>query len=371
MPVLTAPAAPAQQAPRDQQPAIVVPFVRAAQEHIEPFMDVSTQMTANAQALSPVDVPAYGFARGIFILVECTGGTGAGTLKADAPFTMLSDIQLADVNSAPIVGPISGHDLYLINKWGGYRRATINPKNAPDFTNPTTGNASFLLYLPIEVSGRDGLGSLANLNAASSYKLRTTVTAAVDSFSANPTTLPVVRVRAWLDAWTQPSAADLRGNGQAVEPPAHGTTSFWSKQVFNVTAGQQTIRMQRVGNLLRNVIFIYRDATQVRNRTNFPPSFQIMWDTRLLKDYNPTIWRQQMSQRYNLPGADDAATGLDTGVYVEDYMHEFDGFAGAEMRDGWLPTVPSTRLEVQAVFGAAGTLTILTNDVSPAGEVYV
>lgn len=366
-------AAPAQTAPKDGQPKLLVPFVRAAQEHVESFLDVSQVIGAANVQLAPVDIPAYGFIRGIFIEVTATGGTGTvAVAKGDAPFSALTDISVMDVNGAPIVGPLDGYDLYLANKFGGYRRATTNPKLHPDYQSvQTSGNFSYLLYVPIEVSGRDGLGSLANLNAASSYKLRATVAAKGSVYSTDPTTLPTVRVRAWLDAWTQPTGTDLRGNPQATQPPAHGTTSFWSKNVVNVNAGLQTIRLQRVGNLVRDLIFVFRDASGVRNKTNFPAPLSLYWDTRLLKENQPIVWRGQMSQRFNLTGTDDTAAGLDTGVYVEDYIHEFDGLAGAEMRDGWLPTTQSTRLEVTGNFGAAGTLTILTNDVAPAGEVFV
>jgi hypothetical protein len=372
MPATTV-APPAQTAPKAAQPQIVVPFVRAAQEHTESFLDVSQVIGTSNVPLAPVDIPAYGFIRGIFLEVTATGGSGTvAVAKGDAPFSAITDISIMDVNGAPIVGPLDGYDLYLTNKFGGYRRSTINPKRHPDFKGvQTDGTFSFLLYVPIEVSGRDGLGSLANLNAASSYKLRATVAAKGATYSTDPTTLPTVRVRAWLDAWTQPADHDLRGAMQATTPPAHGTTSFWSKNVVNVNTGQQTIKLQRVGNLIRDLIFIYRDASGVRNKANFPAPFQLYWDTRLLKEYQQIVWRGQMSQRFNLAGTDEAADGLDTGVYVEDYIHEFDGLAGAELRDGWLPTTQSTRLEVFGNFGAPGTLTILTNDVSPAGEVFV
>lgn len=358
---------------KDAAPSLVVPFVRAAQEHVESFLDISTVIGAAATQLAPVDIPAYGFMRGIFVEVTATGGTGAAAVaKGDAPFSALTDIQIMDVNGAPIVGPFDGYDMFVVNKYGGYRRSTTNPKLHPDYAGvAVTGNFSYLLYIPIEVSGRDGLGSLANLNAASSYKLKATIAAKGSVYSTDPTTLPTVRVRAWLDAWTQPADADLQGNPQATEPPAHGTTSFWSKNIQNINAGQQTVRLNRVGNLIRNLVFIFRDVSGVRNKANFPAPLSLYWDTRLLKEQQPITWRGVMSQRYNLTGADDTAGGLDTGVYVEDYIHEFDGLAGAELRDGWLPTVQSTRLEVQGVFGAAGTLTILTNDVSPAGEVFV
>ena len=59
------------------------------------------------------------------------------------------------------------------------------------------------------------------------------------------------------------------------------------------------------------------------------------------------------------------------GVWLEDFAHEFDGKIGNELRDGWLGTVQSTRLELSGTFGSAGTLTILTNDVAPAGPIFM
>ena len=364
-------ATPAQTAPKsDKAPKILVPFIRAAQEHLEPFLDTALTISGTTQAISPVDIPAYGFIRGVWIEVTATGGTGAAAVyKGDGPFSALTDVSINDVNGAPIVGPITGYDAFLIQKYGGYR--LNSPKLHPDYTAPTNGNFSFMVYLPIECNPRDALGALANLNAASSYKLRLSLAAKGEVFSTDPSTLPSVRVRTWLDAWTQPADTDLRGNPQATQPPAHGTTSYWSKQVVNVSSGQQTIRLQRVGNMIRNTIFVYRDGSAVRNKSAFPASFQTYWDTRLLKDQPPIYWRGRMAGKYALTGADDSASGLDTGVYVEDYCHEFDGMPGAELRDGWLPTAQSTRLEVQASFGGAGTLTILTNDVSPAGDPFV
>ena len=69
--------------------------------------------------------------------------------------------------------------------------------------------------------------------------------------------------------------------------------------------------------------------------------------------------------------ANDTAQGLDNGVFVYDFCHEFDGSIGRENRDLWLPTLGSTRLEVQGSFANAGTLTVLTNDVAIAGSVFI
>lgn len=375
-PVTMAPQAPVQGA-AGQTPQLLVPFVRAAQEHIEPFLDVVQALGASSVPIGPIDVPAYGFARGIFIEVTASGGSGTAAVAAaqDAPHSVLDEATILDVNGSPIYGPLSGLDTYAINKYGGF--GSGDPKQGPDFAGVAagangSGNFSVVYWLPLEVSGRDGLGALANMNGASTYKLRLAVAPAARIYTTSPTVLPSCRIRAWLSAWTQPPAVDMRGNANATTPPGHGTTAYWSKQTFNSSAAAyQSFKQNRVGNYLRDLIFIWRDNTGARSSASFPGPLEVYYDSRLLKSYQQNVWRYIMAARTGYRNAIDTPGGLDTGIFVEDYCHEFDGRLGYELRDGWLPTGQSTRLEFNGTFGAAGTLTVLTNDVSPVGDVFV
>lgn len=377
---LMASTAPAQPKAGDKAatPQLLVPFVRAAEEHIEPFLDINQILGASAVPIGPIDIPAYGFFRGIFLMLQATGGVSSVTTAKtqDAPFAALDEVTILDVNGTPIYGPVSGFDTYLINKYGGYGGG--DPKQQPDFSDvvvgaSASGNFTVLLWIPIEVNGRDALGSLANLNGASTYKLRLSIAPSSRIYTTAPnTTLPTVRVRAWLSAWTQPPAVDERGNANATLPPAHGTTSYWSKQTFNSAASSfQSFQQNRVGNYLRELIFTWRDGTGARVSTTFPAPLELYYDSRLLKSYMQEIWRALMAGRNGYRGAVDAAGGLDTGVFVDDFAHEFDGRVGYELRDLWLPTSQNTRLNYQGTFGAAGTLQVLTNDVSPVGDIFV
>lgn len=369
-------------AEKGKAPALLVPFTRAAREHVEQFVDASQIITSTSTQLGPYDVPAYGFMRGIYLQVDATGGAGgAATVTAleDAPWSAIQEVSVLDVNGAPIVGPLSGYDLFLIHKYGGYNYSS-DPRQSPQYSAVATGagasgNFAFMLRIPIEVNGRDALGSLANQNASSTYKLRITLAPSSSIYGTAPaTTLPTVRIRASLDAWSQPTTTDLRGNSQATLPPAHGTTSYWSKTTMTLGSGNSTVRLPRVGNYLRNLIFVFRatsDGTRATADAQFPDPAAIYWDTRLLQQKSMKLWQHQTQTRYDLTGTAEAARGRDKAVYVEDFTHDFDGQAGFELRDLWLPTVQSTRLELQGSFGVAGTLTVITNDVSPAGEVFV
>ncbi len=367
----------------EQAPLPTVPFIRASAEHREPSgIDVTRVLTTADQELPLGDVPAYGYARAVVVLVTATGGAGvAGVAAEDAPFSIIRNIALTEPNGAVISQFSSGYGMYLASKWGGYRPSFgSDPKASPIFSfNAATGNFSFLLRIPLELNLRDGLGSLPNQNSAALFKLRMTLGAASTAFTTAPTTLPSVRVQTFLEAWDQPA---LSGAGQSnqVSPPAMNTTQFWTEQTYNVNAGQQNIRLTRIGNYLRNLICVFRRAgtSRANGHTDFPNPMQFMLDTRPLDTIERNNWLNQMYERSGYGGAhgatvpaNDSPNGLDNGVFVYDFMHEFDGSYGRENRDLWLPTLGSTRLEFGGSFTNAGTLTVYTNDVAIAGNVFI
>jgi len=369
----------------------VVPFIRASSEHRESTgIDVSKLLIiGGAQDLGVFDVPAYGYVRSLLLIVTGSGGAGTPNFNEDYPFSVLRDIALTEPNGAVIAQFGSGYDLFLANKYGGYRHALgADARQSPTYlSGATVGDFAFMLRIPIELSFRDGLGSLPNQNAAATFKLRL----ALQSGAANggvwgstvPTTQPSVRVQVYLEAWDQPEVSSA-GQTNQVTPPAMNTTQFWSTQIFNVNAGAQTIRLTRVGNYLRNVIMVYRRTagTRANGDADFPDPVNLYLDTRPLDIFTKGMWRHTMFERSGFGGragagvltaalANDTAGGLDNGVFAYDFTHEFDGTLGHENRDLWLPTLGSTRLELQGSFTTAGTLTVLTNDVAIAGSVFM
>lgn len=361
-----------------------VPFIRASQEHREPVFDISRAMTAADQDLSPQDIPAYGYIRAITLLVTATGGAGAGVTPAeDGPFNAIKNIALTEPNGAVINQWSTGYHLYLSHKWSGVRHPVGSDFRAsPTFSAVAgaTGNFSFMLRVPVELNLRDALGSLPNQNSAAAFKLRLSLAASTQVYGVVPgTTLPTVRVRGFLEAWDQPEVA-TGGQTNQTTPPAMNTTQFWSEQQINVSAGSQTLRLTRVGNYLRNLILVFRRAgtSRANGHTDMPDPTTLYLDTRPLDIIERNNWLHQMSERSGFGvalGATvpalDTPRGLDAGVFVYDFCHEFDGLLGREMRDLWLPTLGSSRLEIQGSFANAGVLTVLTNDVAVAGSVFI
>lgn len=360
---------------QNQQAISAKSFVRASMEHRESAgIDKTVAISASDQDLGSFPIPAYGYLRSLVLLVTASGGAGTAAFAADGPWNVLKNIVLSEPNGATIAQFNSGYDLYLASKYGGYR-AWNDPQNDPDFnTNTAGGNFTFMVRIPLELRGRDALGSLPNQNAAAAFQLRMTVAADTTVYSTvPPTTLPNIRVRVYSEEWDQPSIS-TDGTANMTTPPAMNTTQFYTKQIYPVVAGQNTIRLTRVGNYIRNLMFVYRDTTNARvlnSTNNWPAPATLYYDTRPIDYIQDVIWRKTMKERYGYVGTVEAANGLNNGVYVYDFAHEFDGGMGYELNDLWMPTLSSTRLEIQGSFGVAGTLEVITNDVAVAGNVFL
>jgi len=366
-----------------QQTVPIVPFIRASQEHREAAIDTTKTMTTSDQDLGSFPIPAYGFLRSLCILATATGGAGTSvTAQADAPFNAIKNIAISEPNGAVIYQANSGYDAAMIMKYGGYRYCN-DPRIHPAYSVSVGSNMNFqfFLRLPLEINLRDALGSLPNQNAAAVFNLRMTLSAVGSVFAGTLTTPPSVRIRVWNEEWDQPDTTSEAGQNQTT-PPAMNTTQYWSVQQFPVTAGTINIRLTRMGNYIRNLIFIYRDGSGVRQTqfgANWPNPATIYWDTRPQDVLEINNWAGQVYERYGYSNiapaggaiALDAAGGFDTGVMPYDFAHEFGGFVGRENRDLWLPTLGSTRLEIGGTWGVAGTLYVLTNDVSVAGNVFL
>src|SRR3954470_14544412 len=297
-----------------------VPFIRASAPHREPAgIDVSRQFTTSDQDLGVFDVPAYGYVRSIILVVTASGGTGGSpvvTVPEDSPFSALKSISLTEPNGAILSQFSSGYHLHLAHKWGGYRHPLgADFKASPTFAQiPATGASfAYMVRFPVEINLRDGLGALPNQNAAATFKLRLTLAKVADIMAGTlPTTLPTVRVRAFVEAWDQPEMASGGASNQLM-PPAMNTTQFWSEQVYNISAGQQTIRLTRVGNYIRNLLFIYRAAgapgLRSTNHTFMPDPLTLLLDTRPLDIIERNNWIHQMYEQTGYgSGYADAAT---------------------------------------------------------------
>lgn len=382
-------------------PRAKIPFIRSSYEHVEPLWDTTVTLTGATQSLGPFDVSAYGYMRHIMVQVETsTAATGAVTQGPDYPFQVIKEVTLIDVNSAPIVGPLSGFDLALVNAFGGYVGFT-DPRFATEYASGTL-QLQFMLRIPVEANGWDGYCSLANQNAQTTYKVRLTVAATSDTAlytSAPATTQMAVRIRGWLEAWAQPLPVDADGNPQETTPPGDGSTQFWSKTTFTAINGNVTNKLNRAGNIYRTFLLINRsNATGLRliggnvtsvaaltpvATTTFPAQLEFRFDSRQRLVIDRSILDKYMFERtgFNkhqvVSGSAEYTAGAVAltrpsgsydDVYMLDFTHDRTGVIGYENRNLWVPSVQASRVEFVGTWTGAANLDVLVNDIAPAGR---
>lgn len=353
------PARNAQRAPGPPSAMAVVPFTSAAHEHTEIAFDETVQLEANPRQINPINVPAFGYFRHALIQVETVteGEVEAEAVTAeDYPWNIFQSIQIGDVNGAPIFGPLDGYAALWSTITGGYAGRPdprVMPFYSGEFKKP-----KFLLRVPLEISHYDGFGSLANQNAAASYRVNLTLNG-TGNLSTKVKKGPKIRIRVWLEAWSLPNERDLAGRPQAEAPPMLDSAQYYSAFNKEVPSGAMNALFVRVGSLIRNVVVIARTSAGVRSDKVFPNPAILEWDSRKIREDS-----QVMMQEMLAASVPELKT-RDTGVFAYLLDRSTKNTVGDDSPALWYPTVQSTRLEIKGNNEEAGTLQIITNDVAP------
>lgn len=366
--------------------APAIPFIASAHEHAETFPVVTKDYsTSEAEETVEFNVPSYGYIRAIWLDVSMPAQKGVTAEEnIDAPFAALGAITLLDTNGAPIFGPLSGFNAFLSNLYGGYAYQQ-DPRTLPTFLAfEKSGKFRFQLRIPVEISHHDGTGCIGNQNASAPYRVRLTMNKAESAtgealYKKKPEAFEAgkkLEVKPILEAWSLPNAQDALGRPQAQLPPNYGTVQYWSERVQSgINAGLNNVQVLRVGNLVRNLIFVGRETSSVGKRADgVSPEFPIInWDARQL--FNETLtYRQTRSfeplesigSNVALKTGEGLGNGRPTGVYAYTFDRTNQDRAGDDKPWLWLPTVEATRLEWTGNWEKGGVNIILTNDVAPA-----
>jgi len=161
------------------------------------------------------------------------------------------------------------------------------------------------------------------------------------------------------------------GNINSVAPPAVGTVQYWTTQTApGLALGANTIQLTRVGNLIRNQIFVWRNSNGTRTSAestgpgaaDVPGIFEYDWDAGQRYTMNLTSLRAMNGYM---------VYGMDTypGVLQLPNTLDPDKIAVSEYGDEWLGTVGATKLTLRYTNATGGgSLSILTNDIVPASS---
>ena len=383
LPGATAPAAPAQA----KAPVAVIPFIRAARKKSAALTSVGpTALATSATTLAPIQVIAAGYLRRIKLTVTGTvPSNNAATVAfaGDGPFSVLAQVSLTQPNGTPLIQPISGFDLYVLNKYFAFSTGRFDPVSDPAYSavtgaGVTGGNFAFNLFIPIEVDERDGLGALANMAANQAYLLQVNLAASATVYTVAPTALPNISITYTMEYYSAPAPMTASGVPQQTAPTPIGSLNLVQVQtpVISASTAMKT-QLVNMGNAIRGVAFILRDSSGVRTETDWPTTVNIKYLGDVLFYKTSSQWNMEMASQYQYTAgktAKPALNSLDNGVFIlTDFMNS--GGAGdnkvdgASSRDLLLLTDSATLFEFEALttYGAgASTLKILLNAINPS-----
>lgn len=362
------------QTPVAQRAAVpAIPFALASRKMTRfSFTAGTTTLNSASQLpLSPIQIPAVGYLSHINLEVTVTG-TGGTTpaFTADAPFNVLQSVEFKTAAGNDIIVPVTGYQLYLMNKYGAqYAVAPYSDNRLSRQYSATAPSAHFFLQIPLEIDAGNGYGAIPALASNRSYQLNLIMAAISNVLSGAPGV--TVTINGTAHYWSEPPAQTASGAVQATAPSGVGTVSQWQVEMPAVTPGDKLIKSNNVGNVLRTLIFTLRNSSGARIDTNgWPGVAEIYLDNEPMFYWTQNEWEDSMVKWFGLTAASkDVAQGIDTGVYVLPFHALAGGLAGnpANSRSQLLPTVDGSQLQIRGTsFGSASsTLEILTNSVIP------
>lgn len=376
-----------QQNNQNQRAAQPIPFTRAARrKQGQAYQDTYT-LGASVVTARPIEVPASGFLRKLEFLFTVTSSGNSATVAAPGatlsfPWNLIASIQVTNAAGDSITVPLTGYELYLINKYLGDREPpNCDPYNDPQYSAVVTGaggtggSFAFRLYFPFELDPRDAFCALPNMASNKSYQVIIQWNAVATIFAGGTAPNGTVSLALTVDQhyWGQPQPANAEGMPQETEPAANGSVSLFRRQADTVSAGGRVMQLYNVGNVIRWGAFYLQSsaANNPRTDSDFPALSYIRLNNDQMFLKRKGGWASEMRERYGFGTAaatKDAAGFLDTGVYVmSDYIVQHEHVTPDSPRDQYLVTVDATLYQYEAaVFGATASLfTLLQNEIKP------
>jgi hypothetical protein len=332
------------------------------------------------------------------------GNSATVVYSPDAPYNYITLIRLDDPAGQGIISPITGYQLYLLNKYLPDTGCLFDPQSDPNFnlvagTGGTGGSFSFRLVLPVEHRHRDAFGAVNNSAANQRYLITLTTAASTVVYSTPPTTVPTnVNLTIYQQYWTSPPSTITTSQGSSgvqQSPAGLGTVAFVRYERHNEVSGGGTpqIQLNNVGDYISTLIFVLRNASNQRDGTtntgvqpvaalgDWPTEFDWWVNDFQVHALNVGDWQRQMARIYGYrsalgPSATGVATttpntnasALDIGVFVlYSTMGLFDRMENFQPAGQYLPTDSTTKLQIRgSTFGSnASYLEVITRMIRP------
>ncbi|WP_333758786.1 hypothetical protein [Streptomyces sp. ISBFB 2968] len=374
--------APAKGKGKQQQVVAARPFVTGTRTlETETYTSPAVTVSSSTQSLTPYEFQVDGYLSRALIRVTCvtSGNSAATAFQADGPFIALQSVVFEDIGGKQILGPITGWNLYVLNRFGGFvYNADVKANTTYSVTTgtgATGGSFNFTMPLPVQVRKRDGMGSLPNRNASATFRLKLTINTSASIYSTPPTAAGTITVRVEQQGWATSDNRDYKGNAVAPTPNGVGSLMYTDIESIVLSAGQFTQRMGNYGGLTRLWAFELRDSNGSRStgETDWPTLFDIEIDKVKCYSRSVNTWDHQMSEDYGLNTTAEGAAAANTKINGVKVLHWLDDFGlqpGAENSFRYQPVTPNTAIYLSGTVGGSGahTLNVLKNYLSAVGD---
>lgn len=369
-----------QQAAQQKRPTIPFPRASRMKSNLS-FVEGPITLGATSVPFGPIQIPANGYMRALTLQfdITSTGNTADVALSSDAPWNFLQQISVTTSSGDSLIVPIDGYALYNVIRVGAFGQnvITCDPQEDPNYnpgntgTGSTGGSASFALRIPFEIDETTGFGSLPNLAANRSYFIQGIVNALSTVFTTPPDGTVTMTITAIADYWSVPNATNAQGDPQEVAPYGNGSFHVVQQQTIPVAAGSGIYQLNNVGNVIRQIICIYRDNSGVRQSwfsSAMPDVTELILNNDVMLYLTRKEFQRQMVYSTVSFVSSVQANGLEDGVMI------FSGMSGNgqnivdghNSRNQLLPTLDATLLQIRGTnWSTAGTLQVITSSIVP------
>lgn len=370
-------------------PGMAIPFVVASRPQ-KRYSNVQTVSNLSSAGSFPViQLSATGWVRrvSLFFTQTVTSASAGAVVAGDGPWNLISNITLTDATGQPVMQPISGYSLYLVNKWfpKGSQKTNSplpwnNPHLGPEYafaSTATTGTATFRLDIDFEVDAETGYGCIPNLDSNASLQLKVDYALYSVAFTGTTTSAASLSMRVSQEYWA-PVGNSIGGAANEIAPPGAGDYLETRYETQTVSASSENlVNFTNRGGLILGALLVSR-AAGVRTAVTAASNLGILLDNQPINEGIPIEEHMDQARRaHGHIGADlttsyapltaGVLAGADRGVVPIDFS------VLSLARNSWLNTRSGSLFQAKITPGAsATTLEVITQlmQVKDAAAFY-
>lgn len=347
-------------------------------------LDLETHTYVKTGTLTTAQVPldtfypkTNGYLADLWVeMTAVAGGNSANTaFNEDYPFRAMATFTLSDTGGQPILGPMTGWELMIFVKWGGFSFSD-DPRDSQTYsqttgTGATGGSFTWLLQVPIQFVAKEPLGVLPNTNSNNSYAVDIVISTLAQIYSTAPTVAPTYTVKVYQDSYRQSSGKDGQKNQTVTTPPGLGSVLYLRRNTMDLATGLVDEELSQMEGSYRGMTFVLRDSNSSRAQgdADWPDPLSVQFNNDVPWDRTKNFWVRKQERAFGYVATVNTANGRDYGTFTLPFMTDGGLKAGSEARYRYLSVSAADTITFRGTIGGSGThkLTTMYNFVRPPG----